>query len=215
MSKNQFNALDGSISINPIDFSYQFGLNDNSSQYFNYSEVSVLTNAMTPIVSQMLPIASTLIEGFSNEDTVVGYEVSSVPIQSLSYSPSLAYEKVSLESTSVDVSSMYKSILNTALSATKDLLSVAGGSSDVADQGIALGTAVLELAMTATNFGLNVTQAKSELSDYKKLVNKQIELYNEKADANREFIQQCNEMIKQRQQRFEKSNKVIQGSKSK
>ena len=222
MSKNQFNALDGSISINPIDFSYQFGLNDNSSQYFNYSDIQVMTNAMTNIASKVLSTSmsgnlvdssSMLINPFQ-ESTVLGYDITQFSTNSISYNHILDFNKVSTLSTSYDNKSFINGILSDALSFVMGAINTVT-TTDTGGQVGNLINVTFDMINQSVSMGFNIATAIEQQKSYNKLVNKQIELYNEKADANREFIQQCNEMIKQRQQRFEKSNRVIQGSKSK
>ena len=39
----QFNYQDKYISQSPLDFNYQFGLNNNSADKFNYNEISILS----------------------------------------------------------------------------------------------------------------------------------------------------------------------------
>ena len=218
----KYDATESTINLSPIDFSYQFGLNDNSSQYFNYSDIQVMTNAMTNIASKVLSTSmsgnlvdssSMLINPFQ-ESTVLGYDITQFSTNSISYNHILDFNKVSTLSTSYD----NKSFINGILSDTLSFVMGAINTVTTTDTGGQVGNLInttFDMINQSVSMGFNIATAIEQQKSYNKLVNKQIELYNEKADANREFIQQCNEMIKQRQQRFEKSNKVIQGSKSK
>ena len=218
----KYDATESTINLSPIDFSYQFGLNNNSSQYFNYSDIQVMTNAMTNIASKVLSTSmsgnlvdssSMLINPFQ-ESTVLGYDITQFSTNSISYNHILDFNKVSTLSTSYD----NKSFINGILSDTLSFVMGAINTVTTTDTGGQVGNLInvtFDMINQSVSMGFNIATAIEQQKSYNKLVNKQIELYNEKADANREFIQQCNEMIKQRQQRFEKSNRVIQGSKSK
>ena len=218
----KYDVTESTINLSPIDFSYQFGLNDNSSQYFNYSDIQVMTNAMTNIASKVLSTSmsgnlvdssSMLINPFQ-ESTVLGYDITQFSTNSISYNHILDFNKVSTLSTSYDNKSFINGILSDTLSFVMGAINTVT-TTDTGGQVGNLINATFDMISQSVSMGFNIATAIEQQKSYNKLVNKQIELYNEKADANREFIQQCNEMIKQRQQRFEKSNRVIQGSKSK
>jgi hypothetical protein len=218
----KYDATESTINLSPLDFSYQFGLNDNSAQHFNYSDIQVMTNAMTSIASKvsstsmsgnLVDSSSMLINPFQ-ESTVLGYDITQFSTNSISYNHTLDFNKVSTLSTSYDNKSFINGILSDTLSFAMGAISTLT-TKDSGDQVSNLISSVTDVVNQSVSMGFNIATAMEQQKDYHKLVNKQIELYNEKADANREFIQQCNNMIKQRQQRFEKSNKVIQGSKSK
>ncbi len=208
-SATQFNLIAGqNISLSPLDFGYQFGLNDNSSQYFNYTDYSVLTNATTVIDTSIehTQFESTLLEGFP-KDTVAGLDVSNVPIKNLDWTSTISINKVSTE-----VEKEFKGNRALALDITKDVLSTTFGiMQDISSGGSIYGAVIdgTKMVMQAVSTALNVIDSKKTTRVYNDYVNKMVELYNEKTSANYEFIQQATEVFERRSQRYENSNKVI------
>lgn len=206
---NQYNVIVGqSVSMSPLDFNYEFGLNDNSSQYFNYTDYSILTNATSQIESEMVhtQFESTLLEGFP-KDTVVGVEVSSVPLTTLEWTSTLSLNKVS-----TDIQKEFQGNKALAIDITKDILNTTVS----VIQSISSGGSAMGVAMSFAQLGgqiasstINILNEKENTKTYVKWANKQVELYNEKTEANYEFIQQATEVFQKRAERFEKSNKVI------
>lgn len=209
----QFNVMTAaSVAQSCLDFGYQFGLNDNSTQYFNYTDYSVISNATTNIEASMTHtmFESTLLSGFP-KDTIVGIEISSVPIVNLQWTGTLSMNKVSTEmakeyaghgALAMDIA---MTTLNTLGSIGSTLSSATGTNADWAG-----------FAMAATQFGmqvastwLTVVDEKKTTEMYSRWVDKQVELYNEKTEANYEFIQQAKEEFNRRSERYNASSQVI------
>ena len=222
----KFDATDSTVSLNPMDFNYEFGMNDNSESYFNYNSISLFTNAMTSINQQNLStsFSGSFIDGSNmlmnpfNDNVVVGYEVSQSSINTIDYTPTLDFNKLDTLSTKYDMSNLYTSIINTTFSTLNNMINTIGLSDKALDKGAGIQDAISQ----AFNFGLNVYSAYQNVANAidsyernKELVNKKIELYNEKADANREFVSQCKEAIKARQDRFQKANSYLKSSSKK
>jgi hypothetical protein len=206
---SQYNVITGqSVTMSPLDFCYEFGLNDNSSQYFNYTDYSILTNATSQIESEIVhtQFESTLLEGFP-KDTVVGVEISSVPLTTLEWTSTLSLSKVS-----TDIQKEFQGNKALALDITKDILNTTVSvMSSISSGGSVLGTVMsfAQLGGQIASTTINLLNEKENTKTYVDWANKQVELYNEKTEANYEFIQQATEVFQKRAERFEKSNKVI------
>ena len=210
----QFNMIAGqSVTKSPMDFSYQFGLNDNSTQYFNYTDYSIITNATTDIESTMTRtmFESTLLNGFP-KDTVVGVEISSVPIVNLQWTGTLSLSKVSTEMSKefAGNAAFAVDIAMTTLSTIGEIgkaLSMTGGSEANSIAGAAI--AGVQFATQVASSVLNIIDEKKTTKAYEKYVNKMVELYNEKTEANYEFIEQAKEEFQKRSDRFERASQTI------
>lgn len=210
----QFNMIAGqSVTKSPMDFSYQFGLNDNSTQYFNYTDYSIITNATTDIESTMTRtmFESTLLNGFP-KDTVVGVEISSVPIVNLQWTGTLSLSKVSTEMSKefAGNAAFAVDIAMTTLSAIGEIgkaLSMTGGSEANSIAGAVM--AGVQFASQVASSVLNIIDEKKTTKAYEKYVNKMVELYNEKTEANYEFIEQAKEEFQKRSDRFERASQTI------
>ena len=232
----QFNYQDKYISQSPLDFNYQFGLNNNSADKFNYNEISILSKLGSIGFNAMnVPISNTLMQlsGFMVERTE--YEIESIEIPSVDYSPKFNLEFKSKIADTYNWTKFGLNILNDVINFTMNVggsLSNSNSSTmteftfdrnsmsfnqtgQFSTKSSMTGGEITNIALAAvqtlSNLGMSIVngiQRQEQLDSYKGMIDKQIELLNENIDANREFIQQAKEAIAQRQNRFEKSSKI-------
>lgn len=222
-----FNFINQLISLSPLDFTYQFGLNNNEPNRFNYNDITILTTSMTSIATFMVQLPNTLVQFSTDNDN--GYEINSLPIHSVDYTPNISLDKMDKLNTKFDnlnfVSGLINATMNFALSTASSVLNsnveqvdsnnrfaFDGGKnpSDITNnQIIGITMSSINLITNSVMYGISWANKQREFDDYSKLIDTKINLINENIEANREFMQQARDEMAKRQQRFSKSNRMI------
>lgn len=234
-----FNYLDSYITQSPLDFNYQFGINNNTPDKFNYNEISVLTNTAITMINNESPMLSlpTMLVSATNllDDNVGEFEIVSIS-NSLSWNNPLDTTKLDkIRLNNFDIENFISSIMNHILAFGSTLSNVSsatninpflqGTNGEVsiwnretmsfdnnsvsASDGFILGYAAIQLTMSAVNMGFSWKNRLENEKTKNKLLQSKIDLMNENITANNEFMEQAKQVIQDRQRRFEKSSRII------
>ena len=79
-----FNYQDEYVSQSPLDFNYQFGLNNNTPDKFNCNDIKVKSTINTSLVSNLISIPNTLISAAKLLDDEE-YEIEEIPLNIISF----------------------------------------------------------------------------------------------------------------------------------
>lgn len=234
-----FNYLDSYITQSPLDFNYQFGINNNTPDKFNYNEISVLTNTAITMINNESPMLSlpTMLVSATNllDDNVGEFEIVSIS-NSLSWDKPLDTTKLDkIKLNNFDIENFISSIMNHVLAFGSTLSNVSsatnknpflqGTNGEVsiwnretmsfennnvsASDGFMLAYAAIQLTMSAVNIGFSWKDRLDSEKTKNKLLQSKIDLMNENITANNEFMEQAKQAIQDRQRRFEKSSRII------
>ena len=234
-----FNYLDSYITQSPLDFNYQFGINNNTPDKFNYNEISVLTNTAITMINNESPMLSlpTMLVSATNllDDNVGEFEIVSIS-NSLSWNNPLDTTKLDkIRLNNFDIENFISSIMNHILAFGSTLSNVSsatninpflqGTNGEVsiwnretmsfendnvsASDVFMLSYAAIQLTMSAVNIGFSWKDRLDSEKTKNKLLQSKIDLMNENITANNEFMEQAKQAIQDRQRRFEKSSRII------
>ena len=234
-----FNYLDSYITQSPLDFNYQFGINNNTPDKFNYNEISVLTNTTITMINNESPMLSlpTMLVSATNllDDNVGEFEIASIS-NSLSWDKPLDTTKLDkIKLNNFDIENFISSIMNHILAFGSTLSNVSSATngnpflqgtnggvsiwnretmsfdndSVSASDGFMLCYAAIQLTMSAVNIGFSWKDRLENEKTKNKLLQFKIDLMNENITANNEFMKQAKQAIQDRQRRFEKSSRII------
>lgn len=128
----QFNYQNEYVSQSPLDFNYKFGLNDNSANRFNYNDISIVSSMINNLSNSNvspLQLANTLVNASDLLIDNSTIEVSSIAMNTISFTKSLSTETLSKLNTKFDTTQFINSVLQTTFSGMSNIMSNANGGS--------------------------------------------------------------------------------------
>lgn len=201
----QFNYIKTMVSQSPLDFNYKFGLNDNSPDKFRCDNITIMsktfsTESVKSYVNQSYSLD--LFSGLDDEETYE-YEIPNVDsLSSVDDMSILSLEKQEkIYNNNNTFNKLATSIFNNTLNYANSLNSILGNNSNLA-QGFGLANNLMSLTFGIFDLVQTINQSKDMYNSTKNSVNAQIDLLNEKTEANREFIQSLKDRQEQNKQKY-------------
>lgn len=202
----QFNYIENMVSLSPLDFSYKFGLNNNSPDKFRCDNITITSNIISPLnISSVVNIPN-LINTFDNIYEAENFEVTYMPANdrfniSLGDLNMQKMDKVKSSLSQQHYSNFAINQFNLILNNTFKIVNTLTNQSKTG-QIIDLTNAVVDFAINITNMIMTTRYYDNMISEAKEYNKALIELLNEKIEANKEFIELCKEKISQQKIKY-------------
>lgn len=208
----QFNYIENMISQSPLDFNYKFGINDNSPDKFRCNNITIMsknlnTDSVKSYVNQSYQLD--LFNGLDNEESYE-YDISNVD-NGFSEIDNISMLSLEKKDTVSSDNSLVKTVFTSILS------SISGGEfsninnivsyNSKLSQGFALTNNLVNFGLNVFNLAQTINQSKDMYNATKYSINSQIELLNERTEANREFIQSLKDRQEQNKQKYVSKSK--------
>lgn len=202
----QFNYIENMISQSPLDFNYKFGINDNSPDKFRCNNITIMsknlnTDSVKSYVNQIYQLD--LFNGLDNEESYE-YDISNVDngFSEIDNISMLSLEKKDNVSTDNSLSEkVFTSTLSSISGFSSNINNLMSYNSKLS-QGFVLTNNLVNSGLNVFNLIQTINQSKDMYNATKDSINSQIELLNEKTEANREFIQSLKDRQEQNKQKY-------------